>query len=166
MGSARHAVQPRDLVAPCGDYCGACGQYTGLISEMAGQLREFADLYGFSVRAEAAFDFDQFTKGLEWFAANATCPGCRQGGGPPWCEVRKCSSEKGVRLCFECDEFPCSTFKDYADPDTMDRYRRFNELGFDGWLEEQVEKANEGYEIHLRKIVPLRRERPSEGTGP
>jgi len=145
-----------ELVAPCGDYCGGCGQYNGLIGETARQMRELADLYGFELRSEGAFDFRQFVKGLEWFIENAKCPGCRQGGGPPGCEVRKCCVEKGLRICFECEEFPCSKSKEYADPDTMDRYKRFREIGFEKWVEEQTQKAKEGYEIHLQKIASLR----------
>ena len=149
-------MEQYDLVAPCGDYCGGCGQYNGLIRETAKQMREFADLYGFEFRFKEAFDFKQFVKGLEWFIDNAKCPGCRQGGGPPWCEVRKCCSEKGWRICFECREFPRSKFAEYADPDTMDRYERSKEIGFERWVMEQVQRADEGYEIHLRKVATLR----------
>jgi hypothetical protein len=145
-----------DLVAPCGDYCGGCGQYNGLIVETARQMREFADLYGFEFRAEWAFDFEQFEKGLEWFVENAKCAGCRQGGGPPGCEVRKCCFENGLRICFECEEFPCSKIKEYADPDTVDRYKRFKEVGFEKWVEEQTQKAREGYEIHLQRVAALK----------
>ncbi len=49
-----------DLIAPCGDYCGGCGQYNGLIVETARQMRELAYLYGFKIRAEGAFNFEQF----------------------------------------------------------------------------------------------------------
>ena len=145
-----------DLVAPCGDYCGSCGQYNGLIRETAKQLKEFAALYGFEFRAQGAFDFKQFVKGLEWFIDKATCPGCRQGGGPTWCEVKKCCFEKGLRICFECEEFPCSRIKNVADPDTMDRHKRFKEIGFEKWVEEQMKKANKGYEIHLQKVASLK----------
>jgi len=145
-----------DLVAPCSDYCGGCGQYNGLVIETAKQMREFADLYGFELRSEGAFNFKQFMKGLEWFIDNAKCPGCHRGGGPPWCEVRKCCSEKGLRICFECEEFPCLKIKEYGDPDTMDRFRRFKEIGFGRWVEELIQKVNGGYEIHLRKVVSLK----------
>jgi len=145
-----------DLVASCSDYCGGCGQYNGLISETAMQLKEFAGLYGFEFRSEGAFDFKQFMKGLEWFIDNAKCLGCHRGGGPPWCEVRKCCSEKGLRICFECEEFPCAKIKEYGDTDTMDRFRRFKEIGFERWVEELFRKVNGGYEIHLRKVVSLK----------
>jgi len=145
-----------DLVAPCGDYCGGCGQYNALIIGTAKQMREFAELYAFEFRSEGVFDFKQFVTGLEWFIENAKCAGCRQGGGPAWCEVKKCCFEKGLRICFECGEFPCSKSKEYADPDTLDRHKRFKEIGFEKWVEEQARKAKEGYEIHLQKVAPLR----------
>ncbi len=145
-----------DLVAPCGDYCGGCGQYNKLISKTAKQMREFADLYGFEFRSEGTFNFNQFIKGLEWFIEKAQCSGCKQGGGPAWCEVKKCCFEKGLRICFECDEFPCSKIEKVADPDTMDRYKRFQEIGFERWVEEQTQKAKDGYEIHLQKVVSVK----------
>ncbi len=144
-----------DLVAPCGDYCEGCGQYNGLISETAKQMREFVDLYGFEFRSKGSFDFKQFVKGLQWFIRNAKCPGCRQGGGPPWCGVKKCCFKKGLRICFECEEFPCSEINNVADTDTMDRYKRFKEIGLEKWVKEQMQKAKEGYEIHLQKVASL-----------
>ena len=95
-------------------------------------------------------------KGLEWFIDNAKCPGCQKGGGPAWCEVKKCCSEKGIPICFECEEFPCTKIKDVADPDTMDRYKRFKEIGLEKWIEEQAQKAKDGYEIHLQKVAKLK----------
>ena len=37
---------------------------------------------------------------------NKTCGGCNSGSCPddPWCENKKCSLDKGVSHCFECDE--------------------------------------------------------------
>lgn len=148
-------MEKYSLVAPCSDYCAGCGQYNGLISATARQLREFTDLYGFEMRAAGAFDFKQFVKGLEWFIDNAKCPGCLRGGGPAWCEVKRCCFEKGLRICFECQEFPCSRIENVADADTMDRYKRFKEIGFEKWVEEQAQKTKEGYEIHLRKVASL-----------
>ncbi|HJH27981.1 MAG TPA: hypothetical protein C5S37_14745 [Methanophagales archaeon] len=30
---------------------------------------------------------------------------CRDGGGPPFCKIRKCSQRRGIEGCWECDEF-------------------------------------------------------------
>jgi hypothetical protein len=42
------------------------------------------------------FEFENFMKGLNWFA-NSSCVGCLQGGGMPKCEVRNCCKEKGLK---------------------------------------------------------------------
>jgi hypothetical protein len=57
---------------------------------------------------------------------------------------------------FECEQFPCSKIKSIADPDTMDRYERFKQIGFEKWVEEQTQKAKRGYEIHLQKVASLK----------
>ena len=145
-----------DLAAPCGDYCGGCGQYTGIIVKTAEQMRDFAELYGFEFRSKGAFDFAQFILGLEWFIAHAKCPGCGQGGGPAWCEAKKCCITKELRICFECTDFPCEKVKAVADPDTMDRHKRFKQVGFNKWVKEQAEKAKKGYEIHLQRVLSLK----------
>jgi hypothetical protein len=38
----------------------------------------------------------------------------------------------------------------------MDRYKRFKEIGFEKWVEEQAQKAKEDYEIHLQKVALLK----------
>jgi hypothetical protein len=149
-------LKEHNLVAPCGDYCGGCAQYNGLAVVIAKHMRELADLYGFEFRSQGVFDFGEFLKGLEWFIAHATCPSCREGGGPGWCQVKGCCLEKGLAVCFECDDFPCSKIDEVADSDTMDRYQRFRDLGLDAWVAEQARRAEQGYEIHLRKVVRLR----------
>jgi len=36
--------------------------------------------------------------------------GCRDGGGPPFCQIRKCCQEKKITGCWECSEpEPCKT---------------------------------------------------------
>ena len=126
----------------------------------ARQLKELLETYAYEVRAGGAFDFAELIRTLQWLIDNAGCPGCRQGGGPPFCQVKVCAGERGLSVCFECEEFPCSKIDEVADPDTLDRYTRFKELGFDEWLGEQASKAGDGYEIHLRRVPTLRRGSP------
>jgi hypothetical protein len=38
----------------------------------------------------------------------------------------------------------------------MDRYKKFKEIEFEKWVEEQAQKAKDGYEIHLQKSVILK----------
>jgi len=171
-------MSDRDLLGPCGDYCGGCAEYIGLITDtarqlkefldtyayeyrsqgaLARQLKEFLDTYAYEYRSQGAFDFAEFARALQWVIDNGGCPGCQQGGGPPSCQVRACCAEKGLSVCFECESFPCSKLEEVSDPDTMERYGRFKELGLDAWLREQARKAREGYEIHLRRVPTLTR---------
>ncbi|UCH31013.1 MAG: DUF3795 domain-containing protein [Candidatus Bathyarchaeota archaeon] len=42
------------------------------------------------------------------------CPNGERGCEPrktKFCNIPSCAFEKGVRLCFECSEFPCETSK-------------------------------------------------------
>ena len=61
---------------------------------MAGELKRLVDTvrFGWVGDVVKSFKFEDFRKGLEWFAA-AQCPMCLNGGGAP-CENRKCASGK------------------------------------------------------------------------
>ena len=39
------------------------------------------------------------------------CPGCRDGGGNPFCGIRKCSSKRHYSTCAECNTSLCKKFK-------------------------------------------------------
>lgn len=39
------------------------------------------------------------------------CPGCRKGGGNPFCSIRKCAKKKGYFSCAECKSDMCKKFK-------------------------------------------------------
>lgn len=43
-----------------------------------------------------------------------TCPSGATGCGPkdnPFCKIATCAFQKGIRLCFECSDFPCEITK-------------------------------------------------------
>ena len=77
-------MSDRDLLGPCGDYCGGCAEYMGLITDTARQLKESLDTYGYEYRSRGAFDFAEFARALQWVIDNEGCPSCQQGGGRPW----------------------------------------------------------------------------------
>jgi hypothetical protein len=41
---------------------------------------------------------------------------CQGGGGPPFCQVRKCCQQKGIDGCWECDEFETCEKLDFLKP--------------------------------------------------
>ena len=41
---------------------------------------------------------------------------CRDGGGPPFCNIRKCCEKKNIQGCWECEEFETCTKLDFLKP--------------------------------------------------
>lgn len=61
-------------------------------------------------------DFGNLDKALLWIAENTACPGCKEGGGPPDCDIRKCAKERGLGDCVKCPDLePCDRF-DWLEP--------------------------------------------------
>ena len=103
---------------------------------------------------EKSFSFDEFRKGLEWFA-NAQCPTCLNGGGAP-CENKKCAETKELESCLLCDGYlTCKHTEYHRDyyPFVVDNYRRIKEVGFKKHLEEEEECAKAGVDLvgHLER---------------
>jgi len=40
--------------------------------------------------------------------ARSGCVGCRAGGGPDSCDLRRCCEERGIEGCWQCISFPCA----------------------------------------------------------
>lgn len=76
-----------------------------------------------------------------------SCPGCRQGGGPPFCTIRKCAREKGLEICAYCQDYPCKRIHAIAEGYTMllAEARRVKKIGLDAWIREQQERAETGF---------------------
>ena len=99
-------TKPHSLMAYCGLDCSTCFGYTKTISEAAKGLRR-------TMRAEKVKqvwptipflgDYDAFKKDLDALAG-LRCRGCLEGGGNPFCKIRKCCLERGYRSCAQCDE--------------------------------------------------------------
>jgi hypothetical protein len=104
------------------------------------------------------FDYTNFRAGLGFFAKEDSwlvCHHCCKGGdGNPDCEIRDCCQTRGVDLCFDCDEFPCS--RTWIDPAMLRRARKYKQLGRAAWLQRQVEKATAGFEHHIGKCCTIK----------
>lgn len=106
-------VGNEELVTYCGLYCGDCFGYQGKIASLAGELHEELKNTNFKKNADhfATMPFFKQFKNYDSFVEllktlkGLTCEGCRGGGGPPFCEIRKCCEEKEIIGCWECDEF-------------------------------------------------------------
>ncbi len=156
--------EARILAAYCGIYCGSCGMYRGRIyAGIAGELLEIMKVANYpeelTINPEADkpdFDFGEFMKGLAYFSKNysgAYCQeSCKDGGGVP-CEIRLCARERGLEICYECHEYPCTHFPLpwVNSPEKMKDYELFRQLGFDGWVQYHAERAAKGYANATRK---------------
>ncbi|MGC1404967.1 MAG: DUF3795 domain-containing protein [Thermodesulfobacteriota bacterium] len=101
-GWTEEEIRNKDLMAPCGLYCGACGVY---ISNRDGNEKFKAvmgNLYG--------------TKPEE-----TECLGCMQPDSPKkiykfcgTCPIRDCVRSKSYYSCHQCAEWPCSKTENFG----------------------------------------------------
>ena len=135
------------LVTYCGLHCNLCSQ-RGRVPKQASALLETMRKEGWEYWGDSVPGFKDFWKFLDGMSTSEkTCPGCRQGGGPPFCGIRKCARGKALDLCIECKEWPCDRIKGLAAgyvsliPDS----ERLKRIGVDKWLEEQEARAKTGF---------------------
>ena len=138
-----------ELVAYCGLYCRTCDYFTGKLVEAARQALEVIERHGeLKIFAEetGAFDYEELLRGLRWIARElGPCVGaCRGGGGWGDCPVRRCCIERGVRFCYECDEFPCAAIKQLRGCE--ERLREIRRIGLEAWIKRQLGLPVEGGE--------------------
>ena len=108
-------TKQKDLVAYCGLFCGDCFGYKGKIADLSRDLRKELRAAKFDKTAEALSKSVSFFKGFKNYKACYDVLGmmvrmrckkaCKGGGGPPFCKIRKCCQKKGIKGCWECDEF-------------------------------------------------------------
>jgi hypothetical protein len=101
QGWTEEQIRTRDLMAPCGLYCGACGVYIATRDGNEKFKGIMANLYG--------------TKPEE-----TECLGCMQSDPPKkryaWCDactIRTCVKSKGYYSCHQCREWPCSLIQSF-----------------------------------------------------
>lgn len=100
-----------DVIACCGLCCLDCHGYTGKIADLARDLRKelraakydkFAESISASPFAKAFGKYPECYELLGQMVKFRCKKGCRKGGGPPFCKIRKCCQEKNIPGCWEC----------------------------------------------------------------
>lgn len=135
------------LVTCCGLYCELCAQ-RGRIPRRAAALKDSMAKEGYEHWARQIPGFNEFWAFLEGLCdPNQACPGCQQGGGPPFCGIRKCAQRREVELCPLCAEYPCERFEGIAKgyPTLLADSKRMAEIGVEKWIAEQEERARTGF---------------------
>ena len=137
------------IISYCGVCCNHCSMQTR-ISTMAEELKRFIHAYRYGEwigYVTQDFAFENFMKGLNWFA-NSSCSGCLQGGGMPTCEIRNCCKEKDLKNCYFCENFLKCNRLEYQRQTygINENYARIKEIGYENWLKEQEEKAKKNFD--------------------
>ena len=136
-----------ELVTYCGLYCGLCAQ-RGRIPHQAYALRESMVKEGYESWGKELPGFNGFWSFLiDLCEPDKACSGCRQGGGPPFCSIRKCARERQVDICVSCEEYPCKRVLRIAKgyPTLIADGKRRQEVGIEAWIQEQEERAKTGF---------------------
>jgi hypothetical protein len=124
-----------ELTAPCGLDCFNCPIYEGNITDEIKRKNAAAT----GVNEE-----------------DIPCKGCLgQRGGFYWmpsCATYECVMARGLRFCFECDEFPCSKLQPAVDganffPHNMKVYNlcRIKAVGVEQWAEAEASEIRKRY---------------------
>jgi len=113
----RKKMYEKNLVAPCGVYCGACRSYLLLKKDL-----------------------------IEERGYKSGCNGCRIRNKKCSYIKRDCAliRKNEIEFCYECDAFPCSNLKK-LDEMYSKRYgvsqiknlKRLQEVGFEQWIQEK-----------------------------
>ncbi len=113
------------MIAYCGLYCQECPSFTGCIADLARDLRKELRTYRYDKISEALSSmsffeaFKHYPEGYQFLGAlvKLRCKrGCKDGGGNPFCKIRKCCQKREIRGCWECDEFATCEKLDFLKP--------------------------------------------------
>jgi len=107
-------IMEKDSVAYCGLYCNECPNHTGRIADFARDLRKELRTFRFDKTAELLSkmsffkvftDYPQCYEVLGAMVKLRCNNGCKNGGGNPYCKIRKCCQKKDLEGCWLCSEF-------------------------------------------------------------
>ena len=138
------AEKDENLIAYCGLYCGDCFSYQGKIADLARDLRKELRQAKFDKAAEG-IPFKEFQNYKECYdvlgaMVRLRCKsGCRDGGGNPFCKMRKCCQKKGIEGCWQCDVFETCEDVSPLEPIHGDakqkNLKKLKKAGVEGFLE-------------------------------
>lgn len=117
--------------AYCGLDCEHCFSHEGKIADLARDLRKELRKAGFFKKAEGMSDisfFASFKNYPQCYEVLGTmvklrCKSiCRDGGGNPFCNIRKCCKKNNIEGCWLCDEFESCKKLDFLRPIHADEH--------------------------------------------
>ena len=115
----------KELLAPCGLYCGVCGVYIAHRDDNVKLKGKLAGFYGVTPE-------DLACKGCLSDQRSSFCSSC---------SIRECVSDKGIDGCHQCDDFPCDFINNFPVPVGKKVILRAvpnrKEIGTEKWVEEE-----------------------------
>jgi hypothetical protein len=135
------------LVTFCGLYCGLCAM-RARIPKQATALKTSLSAEGIEYWGKNMKDYQEFWGFLSRLSEpDTSCPGCRQGGGYPGCEIRKCAQQKKIEICPMCADYPCDRIKQLGRryPTLIADGKRLKEISSEKWIKEQEKRALTGF---------------------
>jgi hypothetical protein len=117
----------KNLLAPCGLYCGVCAIYIAHRDDNLKFKERLRGLYG------------RWSKNVE----DIKCTGCMSDdvvfGFCQKCPIRDCVKGNGIEGCHQCDEWPCGMIERFPIPVgkkvLMKDIPKWRELGTEKWVE-------------------------------
>ncbi len=130
----------KNLVAPCGLYCGVCGVYVASSQGDEKLKAKMAGAYGVTV--------DQ-----------VQCGGCMSDYLFVYCQscgIRSCAGEKGYEGCHQCGDFACDLIEAFPVPEgkrvILQEVPRWREMGTEAWVADMEQSHQCGFcgQPHIR----------------
>ena len=132
----------------CGLCCLDCHGHTGRIPDLARNLRSELRKAHYDKIAEVLSELP-FAQGFKQYQEcydvlglmmKFRCKkGCRDGGGPPFCTIRKCCIDQDISGCWECDQAPGCEQLDFLNKGHGDAHRKniaiIRKKGTNGFIE-------------------------------
>ncbi len=113
------------MIAYCGLCCLDCHGFQQKIPDLARDLRKelrqskykkFADFLADSNFGKVFKDYDKCYEVLGAMVKFRCHKGCKNGGGPPFCKIRRCCQKKEIEGCWECEIFEKCEKLDFLKP--------------------------------------------------
>lgn len=148
-------MEPVDLVAYCGRYCGDCAICESSVVFGVRLMQAINADFGPSKAAEglgwppmrhlaetAAGMFDASLDCLSRFTEDTFPKGCKDGCVPP-CEIANCARDRGYRTCAECAEMATCTTLDQHREAVAEYLAAIKAQGVEAFAAEQARRLEE-----------------------
>ena len=100
-GWTEKEINNKDLMAPCGLYCGACGVYIATRDNNDKFKAIMGNLFGTRPEETECFGCMQPDPPKKLYAYCKACP------------IRNCVTSKGYYSCHQCKEWPCDMIEEF-----------------------------------------------------